>query len=530
MADQSLLDALEAKREKYDEEGCWQRFLLESFLGCGGFQGRVKQPPAGWWGHAAEAYSRFATSFIKFADADSSEQDSYLDRHPREDAPKFSRRKAVAHYLNYVRPTTSLKVSYIVRKPHTRNNLPPELQDWITRTGWDKELRKRALTAAVLGWWPALVDKPAPVPGAKNAAEQGPLDPYVVPMLPCNLLDYELDERGQFIWAKTCVTSVKRGSFNAAGVKVARYTIWTRTHYQIFEVTDTDGNKSITYQGPEMAHVMGRVPLVSWRAEARIDDHETVKADSINADIAPEARRLFNLCSEFDEHIRGQAFALLVWPRRSQDKGPVTIGPSNGLEIDPDQKNVPFYLAPPGDLASTFETRIERSVIEIYRMARVEYDRASGTRSSAQSKEQNFEQTNLSIADFAAALAHADRETLILVGLQMGLPQEKLDAIECVPAQDFSTLELTEEIDSVISAATLRMGTTFKSELLKRLSRRLLPNVDPDTQQTIDSEIEAESVKAEQEAAAMLKETEEEPPPGGDGEEDDPPAGEQEKS
>lgn len=494
----TLKQALEATRDGYVEEGCWLRFLLESFLGCGGFQGRVKQPPAGWWGAAAGAYSSFPTT--RLHGVTQAESGSYLDRHHREDIEKFCRRMQVAHYPNYVRPTTQLKVSYIVRKPHKRLNVPKELKAWIERTGYDNDFRLRALRAAVFGWWPMLVDMPS-TDGARNAAEAGNVDPYTIAMTPCDLLDYGLDEKGAFVWAKTRSTFVRRPSFQASMAVVRRYTCWTRTSFEIWETEEVQGNEGDPVSKGSGNHPFNAVPIVSWRAEMSVEDK--VKADSINADIAVEARRLFNLVSEFDEHIRGQAFALLIWPGDRPESGASEAGTENGLVIGAEQKNLPHYIAPPASIAETFEKRIEASIIEIYRMARVEYDRASGTKSSAQSKEQNFEQTNLAIVDFAAALAVADRDTLILVGRGLGIAEEKLQAIECIPHESYASEALNDEIDSVTSALTLDMGGLFKSELLKRLATRLLPGLGAETRQRIDAEIDERTTQAEHDAALM---------------------------
>ena len=195
-------------------------------------------------------------------------------------------------------------------------------------------------------------------------------------------------------------------------------------------------------------------------------------------------------------------FALLVWPRRSQESS-VEVGTDNGISVDPDQKNMPEYLAPPASVAETLEKRIEASIIEIYRMARVEYDRASGTRSSAQSKEQNFEQTNLAIADFAASLAQADRDTLILVGRGLGIGEAELQALECVPHESYDTGALNDEIDAVTATLTQAIGVTAKAELLKRLTMRMLPGLSAETRKRIEGEIDEAAQQAEQEGAAM---------------------------
>lgn len=526
--------ALETTRPKYDDEGVWQRFLLEAFLGCGGFQGRVKQPPAGFWGHAAESYSNFSLLGLLGTSVANEEKSSYLDRHVREDADKFQRRVQVAHYLNYVRPTTELKISYLVRKPLIRNNVPDALQEWIKRTGYDQTFRRRALVAFVLGWLHVRVDKPKRTPGALTAAQAGNADPFIVLELPCNVLDYEVDESNQLVWAKYGTTFTRRPTFDAPCTKVTRYTIWTRTEFLVYETEEVNGRKGepkLIDSGTHFAANKGQdgcVPTVSWRASTSIED--PIKAESLTGDVSVEARRLFNLYSEFDEHIRGQVFAVLIYPRASvpaEDGKSAEVGVENGLIIDPDQKNVPSFIAPPADIAKTFETRIERSVIEIYRMARVEYDRASGTRSSAQSKEQNFEQTNLAIADFAAAMAQADRETLYMVGLALGISESELDKMTVEAHASYATEELNDEIDAITQTLTLSMGLTYKVELLRRLAARMLPNLSADARQKIETEIEEAAKQAEQEAAALKKAAEddgqdpdgEEPPPADDNDE-----------
>lgn len=491
----SARNALEEKRSGYDEECVWLRFLLDAYTGGGGFQGRVRQAPAGFWGAVTAAYQIYATLDRR---ALSAAGESYLDQYQREDQAKFAVRVKVAHYLNYVKPTTNLKISYLVRKPHKRNNLPDELAQWIERTGYDKGFRRRALVAAVLGWFPMLVDMPRRPDGAQTRAQAGNMDPYAVLSLPCHLLDYELDEEGEFVWAKMATKFSRKVTWDADAVEVTRYTVWTRAEFSVYETVGT-GEPGDAVTGK---HPFGKVPIVSWRADTSVEDQ--VKADSINADIAPECRRLFNLLSELDEHLRSQVFAILILPTTSPTPtDSVDVGTSNGLQVGGDQKNLPFYLSPEASIAATYENRIVSTVIEIYRMARVEYDRASGTESSAQSKQQNFEQTNLSIVDFATAVARADRETLILVGRGMKIAEDKLQAIECVAHESYASEDLALELEQAIAALTIReLGMQVRIELLTRLAQQLLPHMTPDTRKIVESEIAEAVAQAEREAEA----------------------------
>lgn len=478
------------------------RFLIESYTGSGGYQGRVRQPATGWWGAAAAAYSQYSTLSRALSDQTAGENGSYLDRFPREDADKYDRRVMVAHYLNYVRPTTNLMISYLVRKPHTRSNVPEAVEQWIERTKYDEDFRRRALATAVLGWVPLLVDLPPADPNAITQAQAGKPDPYAVLGLPCHLRDYQLDEQGRFVWAKMAHCFSRREAWNQDAVQVTRYTIWTATDFTIYECVD-DGEPSQPVTAP---HPFKQVPIIPWRADTSVEDF--VKADSVNADIALEGRRLFNLMSELDEHIRAQVFALLVLPKFSAggEDGSVDVGTTNGIECSHDQKNLPFFLAPPASVADTLEKRIAATVVEMYRMRRQEYERASGVESSAQSKQQNFEPTNLSIADLAASLAKADRDTLILVGRGLGVSEEELQKIECVAHESYATEDLNLELEQVTGALAIReLGSRVRVEILTRLAQKLLPHMSADTKKVVESEIEAAVLKAEQEAAVMAE-------------------------
>lgn len=477
--------AFDNQRDGYEDEGGWQKFLLDAYLGTGGFEGRIRRPLTGFWGLVAQNYSGFAHLLMSKVD----DTGSYLDRHDKEDDEKFLRRTNVAHYSNYVRATTNIKVSYLERKPHKRNNVPDELTKWIEATGYDKEFRRRALVAAVLGWFPMLVDLPRKPRAAQTAAQAGKMDPYVVLSLPCHLVDYQLDEDGRFIWAKMVSSFVKKAAWDSEAVTVKRYTVWTKDDFKIFEQVG-EGEPTPVPDG-EGKHKFGQVPIVSWRADVSVVDD--IKADSINADIAPKARRLFNLESELDEHMRGQVFALLVWPGAAPagNEGGATVGTENGLLVGSDQKNMPFYLAPPPTVASTYESRITAMVIELYRVAMVEYERASGVKSSAQSKENEFGKTNAQLVSMGTAFAAADRETLILVGRAKSIAEDKLQAIECVAHESYADEALGDELEQSISALGIpQLGRQAHIELLKRLVQKLLPGMSAETRKTVESEIE----------------------------------------
>lgn len=512
-----LKDQLEAKRDKYVEEGSWLKFLIDSWTGGGGYQGRVKQPPSGYWGSAAEAYAQFAT-LSSNAYFQEYEFNTYLDRYPREDAEKFQRRINVAHYLNYVRPITNLLVSYLLRKPHKWNNLPKEIESWIEETSYTKGNRLRALRAVVCGWAPVQVDMPARPETAVTQADVGNLSPYLIELLPCHLYDYGEDERGQFTWVKLCVSFRRKDTWNGEELTVKRYTIWTREEFFVYEMIRRDNGDEIIRELTKGTHPFKAVPLVIFRSSVSLED--SVKSDSLIADIALEGRRLFNLISELDEHLRGQVFALLCIPKRVGEDGeaPAAVGTENALIYDPESSTAPSFLAPPPTVAATYEKRIEATIVEMYRIARVEYTRASGANQSAESRKTEFEQTNLAIADLASSLARAERDLFILVGRGLGLSEDRLQAIQVIPAESFDTEELNDEIERLVTLLTVReLGRTFRVELLQRIAQRVLPNLNATARKVMLDEIEKAVARAEQEAELMReREIEGGGEPGGD--------------
>jgi hypothetical protein len=197
-------------------------------------------------------------------------------------------------------------------------------------------------------------------------------------------------------------------------------------------------------------------------------------------------------------------FAQMIWPGASpagNESG--TGGVSTGLVIGAEQKNLPFYLAPPASVAATLEARILATVQEIYRIAGVEYEKASGVQSSAQSKENEFEKTNVSIVSLAQALARADLDTLRLVGRALKCDEEELQAMECVAHESYADAALGDELAQAMDAMTMQIGRQAKIEILQRLIHKLLPGLASDTKKVIDDEIVTaidQAVKEEEDA------------------------------
>jgi len=501
MAD--ILEKLEAKRPGYDQERDWHRFLLDAYTGSGGFSGSVTSTPAGFWGAAAEIYS---TAVLPL-DEVSRETDrlTYLDRFPREDIEKFKRRMRGAHYPNYIAPLTDLKLSFLMRKPMMVDGRPGPLDTWREDTDgrgttWDEMKADVALRAALVGWCPVVIDMPpaptnpdgSPLLLTRAIADDLGLRPTAIPLFPGNLVDYQTDDNGSFMWAKVRTDHMEQPDPFGERNTLQRYTIWWPNQFEQWEVShDGKGGKVVLQTRAATRHDFGEVPIAILRHKPSPDD--SVKGIPMHGQESIESRALFNRQSELDEHMRGQVFAVLVLAaEENEERGEVQIGTDNGLYLDPNANNQHYFLAPPGSVADAYEKRLDVTVNEIYRQARVEFVRPTSSRQATSGIARKFEfaQTDRLLADFAGQIARFEEHLDQLVGRALGVGEDALRAITITPPASFDIEDLATDLELAVQAIdNLSVGPTAERLLRGRIVEQLLPNLNDADQATIEAEL-----------------------------------------
>ena len=498
MAD-TIIEQLRRTRDDHATELAAHRFLLEAFSGTGGFSPAMTAPPASWWGAAATDY---ATGTL-WTRNDAAPR-SYLDRFPREDTEKFAARVRVAHYENYVEPLTELKCSYVLREPFAVHDEPDEVSAWKQNvdgdeTTWADWLPDVVTQAAVLGWTPILVDAP-PVAEGLSRAQVGDVAPTLHPLFPSQLLEWSAKGK-RFEWVKVRTDHVERLTWDAEPVRIERYAIWTPDTVEVHRIIVRPGQDPTHEVLGERAHGFGRVPIAILRHAAGGD---SLRGRPMHWAVSQLNKRLFNLLSEMDEHMRSNVFALLVYPTKVVDGGEVDVGSQNGLLIDPEQRNTPEYISPDPAIAATIEARIEALVRAIYRVARVEFTRPSGAAVSGVAREYEFEQTNRALSDFAKCIARAESDVADLVGTQLGVAVERRRRQTIAPPRSFAVQDLERDIKVAMDAVTLKLGDTATARIRQHVVRRVLPNLTAADAAKIDEEIEQLAAE-EQQARAMAQ-------------------------
>ena len=524
MAD-TLLEQLRRTRSDHAAELEAHRFLIEAYSGGGGFAPTLSPPPSSWWGASALDYGASGTT-LWTPGVTTSVKRSWLDRYPREDDPKYAARIAVAHYLNYVEMLTELKCSYMLREPFAVHDQPTEVGEWSKNvdgdeTTWSEWLPDVVSMAATLGWAPCLLDS-MPVEQGLSRAQVGDNAPTLRPMLPSQLLEWEADGK-RFRWAKIRTDHVERESFRTEPVEYERYAIWTPEDVTVFRVVKTKNAEPTVLSEPPRPHGFGRVPIAILR---HAPGGDMLRGRPMHWSVAQENKRLFNLDSEIDEHIRSNVFALLVTPEirsPAPQGGEVDVGAQNGLFFDPEGKHAPHYIAPPASVGATLETRKESTIREIFRIARIEFTRPTGQATSGVAREYEFEQTNRALGDFAKNVARFQLDVDDLVGAAYSVDEAKRRAEQVVPPRTFAIQDLERDLRVAEQTALLGVGPAATKHLKSAVVRRVLPNLTQREYAEIDAELE-QAVEAEEQAAALAAEAlAGEPKPGEDDTEGDPP-------
>ena len=496
----TLIDALRATRPRYEQDVQWHRFLLDAYAGTGGFRGKVQQPPAVYWGSAAEVYANDALTITKAEER--TDYETYLDRYPREDEDKFARRRQVAHYPNYIGPLSDMKLSFLLNKPwHV------QASDGVERWRQDVDGQGKAfeavretvaLRAATLGWTPVLHDAPPtpvdeggqPIEMTRAQAADSGITLRMIPLFPANLVDWATDATGQLEWAKVRTDHLQKPSWNSEPMQVERYTIWTRTGFEVYEIRRDRDRREEARALTAGEHGHGRVPITIARHIPLPD--ERIGGIPMHGDVALENRRLFNLVSELDEHLRSVVFAFLQVPTQGSlegEGGRITLGPGNALPVPTDSQQSYEYIAPPVTVSETYETRIENTIVEMYRMARAEFARMADIPESGVARRMRFATTNSAIGKFAKSLAEWEEDACKLTAEWLGEDPTKQTV---TPPSDFNIEDLEGELAAATTALNLGLPARAEIEIKRRVVQRILPNLPKDLREEIEQQLDDE--------------------------------------
>ncbi|TWH48544.1 hypothetical protein [Sporomusa sp. KB1] len=418
----------------------------------------------------------------------------YLIKHPREPAEKFTKRKELSYYLNYVAPVVNSHVDPVFRVEAAR--------DWGSEIG-GKRRRRRKDTDLFSGFYKDVTTTGTPLPKfmksaariaklqavvfiiVDNAAEQqgnmaavlkSRAYPYAYVVKPKQVTAYQVNKAGKLISITYTVAADNSGS---TGQKTETWT-WTETTWKCVGADGSDKSGE---------HKLNRVPVVPLFGKDR--DPGDMKPQSEFYNIARVNKRIFNLCSEIDELIRNQSFSIFTYPmgeeQEQEDVKEIVTGTENVMGYDGTLANKPDYATP--DSSPLEQLREERKdlIAEIYRMAELSHVTGVQEKTSGVAKAWDFETTNRTLADFANNCEQAEREIAVLFELWTN---SKVN-YDVKYSDDFGIVDVAAELDKVGKALDLNIGGAFNKAVKKKAVDAYLNDLPEDEFDNVIEDIEA---------------------------------------
>jgi len=356
----------------------------------------------------------------------------------------------------------------------------------------DRFMQETGTRAFIAGHVGVLVDAPSASEGGTPRTEaerkRRKFRPYLVRIAPNDIVDWELDSNGDFVWVRikeeTTDSREPLSLETVEGKAVVIYRTWTRKEFLVHKI---DGQGTVTLLD-DGNHSLGEVPLVIVYNK-RKKSANLVGESSID-DISLLNLAILNWMSMLDEEVYSKCLSLLTLKRAAAEgsSADVEIGSNNILEY-PEER--PGYISPPTDPGEFIQKLVRDSVEEIYRIARM-----GGGGSGIKIQESKsgiayayeFNETNQALCDKADQLELAEMKIHRLFAKWYGMEFEGSVAYP----DEFGVEDLGAELEFLIKTRSAITSLTAKRELEKRTIKKLLQNqVDSVIMARIMSEIDS---------------------------------------
>ncbi len=385
---------------------------------------------------------------------------SALVKFPRETDERYSQRKTLSFYRNFMREKCMRIAGYLSTKQVLREVNHPLLDELID----DCDLKGNSISVFMSslvvelkarGTMLVLVDMPA------DMNESLRKSPYFVPILPETITDYVLGVNGK-------LTSL---SFNTTQLVEGKDKSVTRT-YTTEGWTVKDGDKVLA-QGDY--NLGGLCPVVA------ITEHGDFPCVGEFYQIAEISVAIMNKESEKNDILRNQTFSILTYniPIAETDiqrdiidaetaAAVESLGTNNMLTY---QGERPAFVAPDASPAETIETHIQRLKADIDNIAyNVVFD---GTESGV-AKRYRFQDLNSALSRLARKCEDGERQLLNLACLWLGMQPNFIVQY----ASDYNLTDIESDIAMLTNLQAVSAPPAYQQAKLKAIARIDLAGLD----------------------------------------------------
>ncbi len=443
---------------------------------------------------------------------------SYLFKHQREDNLEYDERCTRAINLPVFQYIINVNASGILRNPPRRivdiNPFWPQyLQNCDLRgTTYDALMRQCLCLLFVFGRIHVLTDRPKYNSPALSRGEElyRGERPYCSIVTPLDLVDWECDARGNFLWIVIREIQLEpREPGQNQEQQIYQYRVFTQNEWQLWQKakrTQYSQGKFVLVDGGE--HSLGRVPLDTMYAP--LFETPSLAVESPLADILDLNRDIINKLSELDELERMQSFALLCVQETDTGVGELDISPFRCITTEAGTQ-MPQYIAPPTDLANGKWSRIIAKLFTIRQLAsssrgKAEYSKEerSGDALAIESEDKHN-----SMCAYATALEEFDWKVRKTASDWMGM----IEPTRAVYSKQFDVRSINTQIQEIAQLFNLGVkGDELKLEITKPLLIKKLIEAGLETKEIdgLMSSVTFEEKKEENQFNLFKKENTEE--------------------
>ena len=425
---------------------------------------------------------------------------------------KLIRRRQLARYDNWAQALTDIYCDHQYAKGVSRsfkNAKTPDdnYQRWIENvdgsgTHLDDWMKQRQVLAHTYGHLFALMDRAPAIVGGKprSRAEQGAL--RLRYYIPPDALDWlapektltaikfaEAIERTSLRDPSTFSTSYQASSSSEHRDDLnIEYLFYDAARWAIY-----DGEGNATRNG---SHGFGELPVATFYSKKR------ARIPVLGRLLLKEPRLFrdhYNLVSELRELLRGQTFSMLhiqLGDDEDVDTARGRLGDHAGTDTVIFTRGGCEFIAPADGPVATYASQIEAVERKMFRLIGLPYDNDSRDAEAAESrriKAMDLNRTLAGHADEAERFEYAIARLFYIgfYGRAAGLARWEANPPVIKYPDEFNTEEILQVVDDTKAALGLQLGQTAATLLRKRAVPIVLKDLDADTREKIDAEIDA---------------------------------------
>lgn len=449
-------------------------------------------------------------------------------RGPTGEKPKYTRRRLLARYENWVEGLIGIFVDHQYAKGIVRNvpnwdaatmGTYPYL-DWIHNvdgqgTHIDDWFKWCQSLVNLYGFVWVVADRAGTVPGADAALSMADLGrPVLRVYVPTDVPDWLADRYNNIRSIKVVERRVRDSLMDAAflqepdtesGTQDAPhrdYRIWTEQGWALY-----DGDGNVLSQGD----TPGFLPVLVFycRRRARIP----VIGRSLLGD--PKVfRDYYNLVSEKRAIMRDQTFSMLnitLGERQSVDEARQLLGNKVSTETVLLTKGDAKFIAPEDGPADVYEKEKESLLRTTFRRLGLPWESDSMDAEAEGSRRLKAMDLNRTLAGMSDEAQKAEYGIARMFhrmefGVELGDMLMESAGLTIRHPDEFNTEELMQVALELRETLTLGFGPTANAEMRKKALPLILPDLDESTREVIEEEIDAEAIR-EQTMKVMMDES-----------------------